>query len=109
MGRVMSVNEKVSLIESLAVETGRPIDLIDLYTVGEPLLGQILRNGKRIMGENDDFAALIRRHVFDQADFVPYINRILKERREACPQTGQGHRCSRYYYAESNARCTIMR
>jgi predicted nucleotidyltransferase len=75
--------EKSDLIATLAVATGRPVDLVDLNTVGEPLLGQILRHGKRILGSDSDYAALIRRHVFDRADFSPCRDRILAERRTA--------------------------
>jgi predicted nucleotidyltransferase len=44
--RALSVEQKIALIEAMAERTGRPIDLIDLRTIGEPLLGQILRHGQ---------------------------------------------------------------
>lgn len=77
----LTTDEKMALITSLALQTGRPIDLIDLRTVAEPLLGQILRHGRRLLGSNTAYAQLITRHVMDQADFLPYRNRILSERR----------------------------
>lgn len=73
----------MQLIGDLSAAIGRPIDLVDLQTVGEPLLGQILRYGKRLFGSNARYADLIRKHLFDQADFLPYRNRILAERRKA--------------------------
>lgn len=79
----LSADEKRRLIATLAAATGRPVDLIDIRTVGEPLLGQILKHGQRLFGSNADHAALIRRHVFDSEDFVPYIKRLLRERRQA--------------------------
>lgn len=82
-GRVLDVGTKMALIGRLAECTGRPIDLIDLRSAGEPLLGQILRNGKRLFGEDAVYAELIKRHVFDEADFMPYYRRILAERRQA--------------------------
>ena len=82
-GKRLTVSEKMTLIGDLALETGRPIDLVDLRSVGEPLLGQILNHGKRLLGSDTDYAALISRHLFNQADFVPYRNRILAERRRA--------------------------
>lgn len=82
-GRLLTGDEKMALICELAVRTGRPIDLVDLRAAGEPLLGQILRHGKRILGSDTQYANLIRRHLFDQADFLPYRNRILAERRLA--------------------------
>lgn len=83
IGRRLTADEKMALISDLAISTGRPVDLVDIAAVGEPLLGQILRHGKRIMGSDVHYAELIRRHLFDQADFLPYRNRILAERRRA--------------------------
>lgn len=82
-GHPLTVSEKMALIGDLAERTGRPIDLVDIQTVGEPLLGQILQHGKRIHGSDTHYANLITRHLFDQADFLPYRNRILAERRLA--------------------------
>lgn len=83
MGRPLATIEKMKLIEELATTFGRPIDLVDLHTAGEPVLGEILKNGIRILGTADQYASLIRRHVFDNADFAPYRDRILRERRRA--------------------------
>lgn len=82
-GRLLTAKEKMALISELAARIGRPVDLVDLHAVGEPLLGQILRHGKRIFGSDTQYANLIRKHLFDQADFLPYRNRILAERRRA--------------------------
>ncbi len=82
-GRRLTASEKMALISELAGRTGRPVDLVDIQAIGEPLLGQILRHGKRILGSDTHYANLIRRHLFDQADFLPYRNRILAERRQA--------------------------
>ncbi|MEK8088656.1 type VII toxin-antitoxin system MntA family adenylyltransferase antitoxin [Thermithiobacillus plumbiphilus] len=82
-GRPLTASEKMDLINELAVRTGRPIDLVDLRAIGEPLLGQILRHGKRLLGSDTQYANLIRRHLFDQADYLPYRDRILAERRRA--------------------------
>lgn len=82
-GHRLTAGEKMALISELAGRTGRPIDLVDIRTVGEPLLGQIIQRGKRILGSDTHYANLIRRHLFDQADYLPYRNRILAERRQA--------------------------
>jgi predicted nucleotidyltransferase len=82
-GQPLEIKKKMALMEELAEHIGRPVDLIDLQTIGEPLLGQILKHGKRILGEDHLYAELIKRHVFDEADFMPYHRRILKERRNA--------------------------
>jgi predicted nucleotidyltransferase len=83
MGGVMAAEQHVSLISDLALATGRAVDLIDLRTVGEPLLGQILQSGRRIGGEHAVHAQYITRHVMDVEDSVPYQERILRERRQA--------------------------
>jgi len=82
-GQPLEIEVKMMLMEELAECTGRPVDLIDLQTIGEPLLGQILKHGTRILGEDSRYAELIKRHVFDEADFMPYYRRILRERRSA--------------------------
>ena len=83
LDHAMSVSEKISLIEALAEQTGRPIDLVDLYDPPEPLLGQILQHGYRLLGSQTEYAKLLSRHLVEQADFMPLVNRMLKERREA--------------------------
>lgn len=81
--RPLSVQKKISLINALAGSFGRPVDLVDLSQAGEPLLGQILQHGRRILGKGQYYAELLSKHLLDQADFVPYQNRILAERRKA--------------------------
>jgi uncharacterized protein len=80
---LLTAADKIALIEKLAQATGLPIDLIDLKLAGEPLLGQILKHGVRLLGSDEDYAALLTRHLFDAADFLPYRRRILAERRQA--------------------------
>src|SRR5674476_647462 len=45
-------DEKIALMGALAERTGRAIDLIDLNTAVEPLLGQVVRHGRRILGSD---------------------------------------------------------
>ena len=79
----LDVDDTIELISDLAKATGRPVDLIDLSTVGEPLLGQIIAGGRRIVGSDTLYAELVLKHLYNQEDFVPYQRRILKERKEA--------------------------
>jgi predicted nucleotidyltransferase len=81
--RPFDAAEKIQIIEALAAATGRPIDLVDLSPAPEPLLGQVLEHGRRILGSDVDYAKLLYRHLVEQADFVPLQNRILSERRMA--------------------------
>jgi predicted nucleotidyltransferase len=82
-GRVMTADQRLALTAELAALTGRPVDLIDLRTVGEPLLGQILQYGQRISGTDQAQAQYLTKHLIDVADFVPLQQRILQERRQA--------------------------
>lgn len=79
----LTAESKMQLIDELSLATGRPVDLVDLRTVGEPLLGQILKHGIRLLGSDAEYASLLKRHLFEEADFVPYRRRILAERRQA--------------------------
>jgi len=74
---------KIQLIGSLAETTGRPVDLIDLSTVGEPLLGQIIQHGRRILGTDTAYVNLVSKHLANLLDFVPYqlIRCILRVKR----------------------------
>ncbi len=54
---------------------------MDLTQAGEPVLGQILTTGIRLKGRDEVHARWLTRHRLDQADFVPYRDRILAERR----------------------------
>ena len=79
----ISMPERIAIIQTLAEVTGRPIDLIDLAAVTEPLLGQILKHGRRVLGSDTSYGKLNSRHLIDQADFMPLIDRMLAERRMA--------------------------
>ena len=79
----LATHEKIQLIAELAEALGRPVDLVDIYLAGEPLLGQIVTRGKKILGADTDFAFVLNKHLLNQADFMPYRSRILKERRQA--------------------------
>ena len=79
----LAADEKTTLIEKLARITGRPVDLIDLQTTHGPIVGRILQDGVRLFCDDTSlYAELLKRWWFDQADWMPYRRRILKERRE---------------------------
>jgi predicted nucleotidyltransferase len=77
----LSAKQRIELIDLLALEIGRPIDLIDLKEVGQPLLNQIVKHGRQVLGSSDKMANLVYRNIIDQADFAPLQDRLLKERR----------------------------
>ena len=79
----LSSDEKIQLIQGLAEKIGRPVDLIDLFDPPQPLLGQIIKTGRKIFGTDEAFAKLAYRNMVDQADFMPLRSRALLERRDA--------------------------
>ena len=79
----LHASQKMALVGDLAAATGRAVDLVDLRTVGEPLLGQILAHGRRLRGSDEAHGRLLSRHLIDAADFLPYAQRIVDERRRA--------------------------
>jgi predicted nucleotidyltransferase len=81
----LSPARKSELIASIALIGGRPVDLVDLRTAGQPLLGQILQ-GHRIKGSAEQIVPLALRNVLERADFFPLIERTLTERRRAWMQ-----------------------
>jgi predicted nucleotidyltransferase len=83
MDAPLSAETKMALIGDLSQAIGRPVDLIDLRATGESILGQVLKHGVRLLGSDTDYAELLKRHLFDEADFMPYRRRILAERRRA--------------------------
>lgn len=80
--RPLSAERHVALIDALARASGRAVDLIDLKTVGQPLLHQIMQHGKRVLGSSETWASLMYRNLLDCADFVPLQERLLRERRQ---------------------------
>lgn len=79
----LTAKEKMSIIEALALEIGRPVDLIDLFATPEPITGQVIKHGRLVLGGNSEFAELLSRHLVEMVDFVPIQERILSERRAA--------------------------
>ncbi|MBS3799890.1 MAG: nucleotidyltransferase domain-containing protein [Thioalkalivibrio sp.] len=82
-GSPLDTQTRIALIDTLAAATGRPVDLVDLTQAGEPLLGEIMTRGTRLLGSDEAHARYLTRHLIEQADFLPYRNRILAERRDA--------------------------
>jgi len=81
LDKAMTTEDKLLFLQSLGELFDRNIDLIDLNTVGEPLLNQIIRYGKLLKGDKQDHIDLKIKNVNMMQDFTPYIERTLKERR----------------------------
>jgi predicted nucleotidyltransferase len=81
--RTLSAEEKIALIESLAIATNRPVDLIDLRVAGPVVAREALTKGKRIFGSDEVWAEQVSRTLIDYADFAPLLERTLRERQDA--------------------------
>jgi len=79
----LAVAERLELTAAIADATGRPVDLVDLSNAGEPLLGQVMSHGRRLLGDSTLHAQLLSRHLLDDADFGPCVERLQRERRQA--------------------------
>ena len=75
----LAPERRACIIEAVALATGCPIDLVDLYHAPEPVLGEALK-GVRLLGNAAAHAQLVTRHVLNAADFLPLRERILTER-----------------------------
>ena len=78
----LEAKERLHWIERVSLITGRSVDLVDLYDVGQPLLNQIVKTGVRLVGSDAQYAKLMMKNVCDQEDFVPLQSQLLKERRQ---------------------------
>nr|WP_315187835.1 nucleotidyltransferase domain-containing protein [uncultured Albidiferax sp.] len=79
----LDAERKMRLVDTIARSTGRAVDLVDLATAGQPLAGQILQHGHRLLGTAAAQAAWATRTLLDANDFLPYVQRTLAERRLA--------------------------
>lgn len=76
----LSADFKLQLMQTIGAEFGRPVDIVDLYHVPEPITGQAFK-GIRLIGDDTTYASLLTRHLLNVADFLPLHQRILTERR----------------------------
>lgn len=82
--RPLTAERRRELLRSVGERIGRPVDLVDLRNAGVSVLREILRNGKRLVcRDRRAYDALISRLLVDTEDFLPYRERMLRERRKA--------------------------
>jgi uncharacterized protein len=73
----------LELLEAFSSATHREIDLVDLTNATGEILKQALSKGVLIQNSDKSlYARIISRMLFNQADMMPYHDRILRERRE---------------------------
>jgi predicted nucleotidyltransferase len=80
LGRPLTADDKLRLIDALAAASGRAVDLVDLRRAGVPLVGEILAGGCRLLGDATAHGALMARHLTDVADFMPAYRRLMDRR-----------------------------
>jgi len=66
---IFTAERKLSIIKALSNHTGRAVDLIDLKNASPILVAEILKTGKRIIGNDTQYGQLISRHIMDYEDF----------------------------------------
>ena len=81
LDKPLSSEIKLSLLQSFSELTDKRIDLVDLKTVGEPLLNEIIQHGKVIKGTQNKLTLLSIKNLNMMQDFTPYLRRTLEERR----------------------------
>lgn len=83
-GEPLGTEQRRAIMDALALRMGVPIDLVDLRVAGMPLLQQILTKGQAVFCRDRTLlASLLERMWGEDADFMPYRQRILAERRRA--------------------------
>jgi predicted nucleotidyltransferase len=82
LGRdALTAEEKLSLSQVLFERLEREVDVVDLRTVNGVLLKQILTKGKVVLKRDEAaYAALLKRMIYNQEDYMPYYRRALRER-----------------------------
>lgn len=82
--RGLDASGRAELIRLVAGIAGRPVDLVDLRTAGVPVLRSALCYGQRLVcKDRRAYEQLLSRLLVDTEDFLPYRERMLRERRRA--------------------------
>lgn len=81
--QVLSAERRVEIALRISKRVKREVDLVDLRRTHGVILKEILKQGTvLIKKDNLLYAQILKRFLFDQEDFMPLFNRILRERRE---------------------------
>ncbi|RKX46639.1 MAG: hypothetical protein DRP64_02935 [Verrucomicrobia bacterium] len=77
----ISLEQRFSLLTRLENVLGKPVDLVDLFSLHGTILKKVLTTGKVLLGRGSvKYVQLLRRMVFNQEDMMPYYNRAIAER-----------------------------
>lgn len=81
-GKTLQAEEKLNYLAQLGKLLETDIDLIDLKKVGQPLLSQVIKYGKRLKGQETQYIELAIKNINTTQDFMPYIERMMMLRRK---------------------------
>lgn len=80
----LAASDKISLIDALAIRSGRPVDLVDLQTASGTILREALTHGRLLLcRDRNMYASLILRMWYDTADILPIFRSAQEKRIEA--------------------------
>ncbi len=80
----LSPDARLAMAAALSRALGRPADVLDLSTAHGTILAEVLSHGLRLhMTSRAAYEGLLRRLVYEEADFMPLYRRLLRERRES--------------------------
>lgn len=81
-GETIQAEQKLDYLTQLVKLLETDIDLIDLKKVGQPLLSQIIKYGRRLKGQQTQYTELAIKNINTTQDFMPYIERMMTTRRK---------------------------
>ena len=72
----LSANQTMALVRDLAIQFGRPVDVIDLAVQHGPVASEALTRGRLVYcADPVAYAERLRRMVYDQEDFVSVLRK----------------------------------
>lgn len=80
--RNLPAEVKIQYLNELTLLLRKEIDLLDLHSATGVILKEALHTAKWMQKDPLIFAQILKRMLFDQADFQPYYQRMLKGKRE---------------------------
>jgi uncharacterized protein len=79
----LSMSKRITLMNQLNMVLHKEVDVIDLQAINGVLLHQVLTTGNIILNRNPTiYAMLMKKMLFEQADFMPYYFRLIGARRK---------------------------
>lgn len=78
----LSSEKKIEYANELTLLLKKEVDLLDLKSANGIILKEALVHGKWIVKDTNTYAQVLTKMLFDQADFQPYYQRMLKSKRE---------------------------